>query len=71
MLFVSATVLLVNWQGPGTANAGPTSSGGHPVAVELFTNQGWYSCPPADRFISALKGRAGVITLAFHIDDWD
>ena len=70
-LFVAAAASLINWQGAGAANAGSTRSGGHPVVVELFTSQGCYSCPPADRFIGELKGRADVIALAFHIDYWD
>lgn len=44
-----------------------------PVAnvVELYTSEGCSSCPPADRWASTLKGREGVLTLAFHVDYWD
>ena len=42
-----------------------------PVVVELYTSEGCDSCPPADRWLSALGGRAGVVTLAFHVDYWD
>lgn len=42
-----------------------------PVVVELYTSEGCDSCPPADRWLSALTGRAGVVTLAFHVDYWD
>ena len=42
-----------------------------PSVVELYTSEGCSSCPPADRWLTALKGREGVIALAFHVDYWD
>jgi hypothetical protein len=42
-----------------------------PVGVELYTSEGCSSCPPADRWLSTLKGRDGVFPLAFHVDYWD
>ena len=40
--------------------------------VELYTSEGCDSCPPADKWFSALKpASAGVIPLAFHVDYWD
>ena len=42
-----------------------------PVVVELYTSEGCSSCPPADRWLSTLKGRDGVFPLAFHVDYWD
>ena len=43
--------------------------------LELYTSEGCSSCPPADRFVSALhtSGYApgGVTPLAFHVDYWD
>ncbi len=42
-----------------------------PAVVELYTSEGCNSCPPADRWLSALKGRDGVVALAFHVDYWD
>jgi hypothetical protein len=50
-----------------TAQSGPTV----PTVVELYTSQGCSSCPPAERWLSALEGRDGVIALAFHVDYWD
>ncbi len=42
-----------------------------PLVVELYTSEGCNSCPPADRWLSTLKGRDGVYPLAFHVDYWD
>ncbi len=39
--------------------------------LELYTSEGCSSCPPADRYLSQLKGEAGVWPLAFHVDYWD
>ena len=50
-----------------TAQSGPTV----PTVVELYTSQGCSSCPPAERWLSGLKGRDGVVALAFHVDYWD
>lgn len=43
---------------------------GTPV-VELYTSEGCNSCPPADRWLSALSARHEVVALAFHVDYWD
>lgn len=50
-----------------TARSGATV----PAVVELYTSEGCSSCPPADRWVSTLKGRADVVALAFHVDYWD
>ena len=50
-----------------TAQSGPTV----PAVVELYTSEGCSSCPPADQWLSALKGRPDVVALAFHVDYWD
>jgi hypothetical protein len=43
--------------------------------LELYTSEGCNSCPPADRWVSALPARGftpdRVIPLAFHVDYWD
>lgn len=42
-----------------------------PAIVELYTSEGCSSCPPADRWLSSLKGRSDVVALAFHVNYWD
>ena len=43
--------------------------------LELYTSEGCSSCPPADRWVSALSAKGftpdRVIPLAFHVDYWD
>lgn len=52
-----------------------TASGaraGDKHVVELFTSQGCYSCPPADRLLGKLiKSHGNIVALAFHVDYWD
>lgn len=47
------------------------SSAQPPAVVELYTSEGCSSCPPADRWLSTLKGRPEVLALAFHVNYWD
>jgi hypothetical protein len=42
-----------------------------PQVVELYTSEGCSSCPPADRWLGQLQGRADVLALAFHVDYWN
>lgn len=38
--------------------------------IELYTSEGCSSCPPADKWVSSLKGSAMVVQ-AFHVGYWD
>lgn len=67
MLFVTASA------SAATCNA---TSGAQRVAVlEFYTSEGCDSCPPADRWVSALPARGfnatRVVTLAYHVDYWN
>ena len=52
-----------------------TDSPAHKVAlVELYTSEGCSSCPPADRWLSALVSKPrdeSIVALALHVDYWD
>jgi hypothetical protein len=48
------------------------STRGTVAVVELYTSEGCDSCPPADRWLSAIDLPSDVvIPLAFHVDYWD
>ena len=67
----------------GAAVALPALAGGECAAhspatltpvVELYTSEGCSSCPPADRWLSTLKGPAAegrAVVQAFHVGYWD
>jgi hypothetical protein len=60
---------------PADASAASTCSAQSgatvPTVIELYTSEGCNSCPPADRWLTSLKGRDGVVALALHVDYWD
>src|ERR1700760_3456048 len=71
-LAVSATLALAAPTGASAASSCSAQSGATvPAVIELYTSEGCNSCPPADRWLSSLKGRDDVVALAFHVDYWD
>lgn len=61
---------------PATAATCTATSGAQRVALlELYTSEGCDSCPPTDRWVSALPARGlgtdRVLTLAYHVDYWN
>jgi hypothetical protein len=57
---------------PALAASCEARSGPQPwQVVELYTSEGCSSCPPADRWLSTLKGRPNVLPLAFHVSYWN
>jgi hypothetical protein len=64
---MAVTTGLAAAQSTCSATSGPTA----PLVVELYTSEGCSSCPPADRWLSTLKGRPDVLALAFHVNYWD
>lgn len=52
-----------------------TSSNQATQLIELYTSEGCSSCPPADRWLNALKHDSQLwskfIPVAFHVDYWD
>ena len=78
--FVGRGRLLAALVAAAAAQAQPAAPVGHcqavsaatpPTVLELYTSEGCSSCPPADRWLSALRGRADVLALAFHVSYWD
>ncbi|MGI9298291.1 MAG: DUF1223 domain-containing protein [Gammaproteobacteria bacterium] len=42
------------------------------AVVELFTSQGCYSCPPAEKVLAeAIAPHPGAVALELHVDYWD
>jgi hypothetical protein len=67
--------------GPAAAAAEPrapvaecrmqTPPGPPPQLVELYTSEGCSSCPPADRWLAAMKSRPDLVPLGLHVNYWD
>jgi hypothetical protein len=41
------------------------------IVVELYTSEGCASCPAADKILTKLAARDGILALALHVDYWD
>jgi hypothetical protein len=56
---------------PQTFESGDTQSS----LIELFTSEGCSSCPPAEKWLTALKSNLElwkrIVPVAFHVDYWD
>ena len=69
---VALALALLAASAPAAENACRAESGRlRMTVVELYTSEGCNSCPPADRWLSGLKGRDDVLAQAFHVDYWD
>ncbi len=60
-----------NAAAPGAGTCSASSGAIPPTVVELYTSEGCSSCPPADRWLSALKAGPQLLALAFHVNYWD
>ncbi len=72
LLYILLSLFLISH----TAQANMFSSTDKRVDIlELYTSEGCSSCPPADKWLSALQQQQGLwsqfIPLAFHVDYWD
>jgi hypothetical protein len=67
----AAAALWPAWSGAECRAASPHQT---VALIELYTSEGCDSCPPADRWLSALDLGAPAtraVALAFHVDYWD
>jgi hypothetical protein len=64
-------VATLNVQALDAGSCSARSAAQPPAVVELYTSEGCSSCPPADRWLSTLKGRTDVLALGFHVNYWD
>jgi hypothetical protein len=74
LLLALTTAVPLGAMAQAAAACSAQSSGQPPAVVELYTSEGCSSCPPADRWASALKPKTGsgdVLVLAFHVNYWD
>jgi len=73
--FALAIVLLTAYGAAAAAQCSATSTERRVPLRELYTSEGCNSCPPADRWFSALPTRGltpkHVVALGFHVDYWN
>ena len=76
-LALGLTTAHVLAQQPGSTFEATTFESGETqsMLIELFTSEGCSSCPPAEKWLSALKSSKDLwkkmIPVAFHVDYWD
>lgn len=69
--WIAAALLSASCGAFATQNTCSAASGPAVTPVmELYTSEGCSSCPPADRWLSSLKG-SGMVVQAFHVGYWD
>lgn len=76
LAFGITTSYLLAGQPGSTAPATAFESGNtQATLLELFTSEGCSSCPPAEKWLSALKSNQELwkktVPVAFHVDYWD
>lgn len=64
-------IFLLSVIGATNAVAEPRQNDDGYVVFELYTSQGCYSCPPADKILNKLTDHKNVIALGFHVTYWD
>jgi hypothetical protein len=64
-------LLSLSTAAPATATCTATAQEERPHLIELYTSEGCSSCPPAERWLSSLRGNPGYAPLEFHVDYWD
>ena len=70
-LAIGASVLGIGLFAGPSGNAAERIGDG-PAVVELFTSQGCYSCPPAEKLLGELiENNPDLVALEFHVDYWD
>ena len=70
-----ALIVMFNASPVQAATCNAASSAQRVALLELYTSEGCDSCPPTDRWTSALPARGlgaeRVVTLAYHVDYWN
>ncbi len=70
-----ATIMLFSATHANATTCNGSSGAQRVPLLELYTSEGCDSCPPTDRWVSALPARGltaeRVVTLAYHVDYWN